>query len=350
MAWDQIDDVVSAGSDLMAVDARILAQLRAQGELLDLSPFLQRDASLDVDDFYANALDVLTHEGRVWAIPAGIDVYVMYLNQDLFELHGVPYPDLEWTWIEFLDRALALQGPEAKGFGYTTVPGHWDAVLFVYQHGGRIVDSERASTRIVCDDPLALEALEWYAELFHQHNVAPTPAESRVAFGGGAYTYYQAVRGGKVGMWALPLSQRGGMMWPVEWLGQWRVAVLPKDERRASTASLEAYAISADTDHPDAAWRLITFLSRQVTLRLVPPRQSLVDSEAYEQLVGEDVAIVARASLRDAVYLPPELWTELGADLAVFSDAVGQVVEGKMTASEAMEWAHNAIDELDPAR
>ena len=38
---------------------------------------------------------------------------------------------------------LAQRDEDGRGFGYTTVPDHWDAILFVYQHGGRIVDSEQ---------------------------------------------------------------------------------------------------------------------------------------------------------------------------------------------------------------
>ena len=343
--WNQLGSLDREAGDVLAGDVRQLSYLRDQGDLLDLDPFLEQDTSLAADDFYAGTLGVLTREGRVWGIPAGVDVYVMYLNQDLFDQNGVPYPSLEWTWADFLDRALALRDEDGRGFGYTTAPDHWDAVLFVYQHGGRIVDSEQDPTRIVFDDPLTIEALTWYGQLFHEHDVAPTPMESRAAFGGGAYTYYQAIRGGRVGMWALPLSQRGGLMWPVEWLAEWRVAPPPRDARPASTATIEAYAISSDTVQPDACWRWIRFLSWQMTYRLMPARRSLADSEEYERLVGEDIAVAARASLESAVFFSPDLWSRLGDELDVFNDAVALIVAGKMTADESMDWAQRQSGE-----
>jgi len=42
----------------------------------------------------------------VWAIPAGVDMLVMFYNQDLFDQYDVPYPEVGWTWGDFLDTAL----------------------------------------------------------------------------------------------------------------------------------------------------------------------------------------------------------------------------------------------------
>ena len=39
----------------------------------------------------------------MWAIPAGVDIMVMYTHRDLFEANGVPEPVIGWTD----DRRLA---------------------------------------------------------------------------------------------------------------------------------------------------------------------------------------------------------------------------------------------------
>ena len=63
--WDQIENLTREDADVVAGDARILGQLRAQGDLLDLAPFLEHDSSLDVNDFHPGVLEALTHESRV---------------------------------------------------------------------------------------------------------------------------------------------------------------------------------------------------------------------------------------------------------------------------------------------
>ena len=337
--WGQLATMDAQTADVFAADTSLLYDLDEQSELLALDPFLQQDASLDLDDFYPGALGAVTSEGRLWALPSGIDVYVMYLNQDLLTVSGATYPDLEWSWPEFLELALTTRDDALRNFGYTTIPGHWDAILFIYQNGGRIVDDERNPTKFVFDDPLTIEALEFYASLFHEYDVAPTLVEARTVLGGGNYAYYQGIRNGRIGMWMLPLSQRGGMMWPVEWLSEYRVAAPPRGSVAASTATLEAFAISAETTHRDACWLWITFLSRQMTYRLMPARVSLAESEGFEQLVGEEVAVAARISLEGAIMISPQLSTRLGDEYQTFTKAIDQIVEGAMEPDEAMDWA-----------
>jgi hypothetical protein len=72
-----------------------------------------------------------------------------------------------------------------------------DAAHFVYQHGGRLCDDLQAPTYATYDDPLTIEALEWYAALFQEHNVAPTPEQVQQTFGSSAdYAVYEAIQRG----------------------------------------------------------------------------------------------------------------------------------------------------------
>jgi ABC-type glycerol-3-phosphate transport system substrate-binding protein len=129
------------------------------------------------------------------------------------------------------------------------------------------------------------------------------------------------------------------MMWPVEWQSEWRVAPLPRGAIAASSANIEAFAISASTPDRDASWHWVTFLSRQTTYRLIPARRSLSESEAFEQAVGKEVAAVARFSLEDAIIVSPQYGAALSDDFERFTSAVGQIIEGAMTPAEAMDAA-----------
>jgi hypothetical protein len=187
--------------------------------------------------------------------------------------------------------------------------------------------------------------VEWYAGLFHEHDVAPTPSEARRAFGGNQYAFFDGLRHGKVGMWIGMLSERGGMTWPVEWFVNWGMVPLPRDAQAITQADVEGYAIYAQTEHPDACWQWITFLSQRIPYRLMPARQSLAESTAYGQLVGEDVAIVARASMENAVLINLIAFAEFEDDMNVLAEAVGEVIDENMTPREAMEWAQRRAEQ-----
>ena len=124
----EVDEV-----DTLVTGEGTLRELHAQGELLDVQPFIETDLSLDLEDLHPGAMALFSYRGETWALPAGLDVDVMYYNRDLFDQYGVPYPWIGWTWDDFLYAALALRDPDASIYGYVTTgttvnPNYWDAL------------------------------------------------------------------------------------------------------------------------------------------------------------------------------------------------------------------------------
>ena len=94
-----------------------------------------------------------------------------------------------------LDAALAVNDPDNDTFGYLSMPQALDPLPFVLQHGGNILDDLQEPTRTTYDDPLTIDAVEWYADLVFEHNVIPTPEQMRAAFPGDDGVYRGVVRG-----------------------------------------------------------------------------------------------------------------------------------------------------------
>jgi len=329
-----------------------LSELREQGNVLSLDPFIQQDTSFDLSAFYPGTVEALTSEGEVWAIPAGADMLVMFYNRDLFDQYGVPYPETGWTWDDFLDRALALRDPDASVFGYAPTNRLLDSLSFIYQHGGRIFDDLQNPTRTTFDDPLTIEALEWYASLIHEHNVAPTEEQLYDEDLGGAGSVVIGVYLNRVGMWTGELSERGGgrqvsTTWPGEWKMRWGMVPLPRDAQSATLTFIEGYFVSSQAQHPDACWQWISFLSEQTSYRLMPARKSLAESATYEQRVGGDVAAVAWASLESAMVPSPRL-AEFGGAWGIFWRALDAIIGGRSPPEEAMISAQQEAERIYP--
>jgi multiple sugar transport system substrate-binding protein len=313
--------------------------------LLSLTPVIQQDDSFDLDDFYPATLELFTRDDRLWAIPSGVTVRVFYYNQDLFDQYDVPYPQPDWTWSDFLDKAQALRDPQADVFGYGYADQYLDPLTFIYQNGGGILDDMQNPTRMTFDDPRTIEAMEWYAALIYDHNVAPRRGQF-YAIGGN-------VRAGvylnQVGMWMGWIDERGGSDvstsdWPGEWKMRWGIVPLPRGEQAAVLAAANGYAISADTPHPEICWQLITFLSNQIRtpFDMIPARKSLAESDEYRVLVGDNVVSVARSSLEDAVLLSPTL-IEFG-DISIYGRAIDAIVTGNVPAQEALTRAQKQAE------
>jgi len=347
--WEELEYLEAGDADVFVLWEEVLGGLREQGHLMSLDPFIQNE-SFDLADFYPGAVEVLASEGRTWAIPSGVDPGVMFYNRDLFDRYDVAYPELGWTWDDFLSAALALRDPEADVYGYGPTEGIYDALPFVYQHGGQLFDSLQDPTRVVFDDPTAIEALEWYAALFQEYDVALSPKQAFLVFGPPPqYSVHRGIVGEQVAIWTGLFSERGGeYYWPDEWLMRWGMVPWPRDVEAVTYAHCEAYAISSQTQHPDEAWQWVVFLSEQMPYRLIPARKSLAQSAAYGQLVGGEAADVARVCMDSVMVLSPRVWTDFAGDLEVLEQAIEEIVNGDRGPLGAMDWARRQAEQSGP--
>jgi ABC-type glycerol-3-phosphate transport system substrate-binding protein len=334
--WDTLGGLGAGDADAFVTSQFAVSWLSEQGSILDLTPFIEQDQAFDQEDFYPGTLGLYMREGKTWAIPANVDLMVMYYNQDLLDQYDAPYPKIGWDWDGFLATAMLVRDPAADTFGYIPGAEAFDALTFIYQHGGRIFDNLANPTRTTFDDPLTIEALDWYADLFYRHDVAPTQEQIRQSFTRGNPRV--GVWIGRVGMWTGMLSEQGGRTWPTEWDMRWGVAPLPRDQQSMTLTLVEGYFISAQTKHPDACWRWISFLSKQMPQRQAPARKSLAESTEYEEQVGREIATVVQTSMDNVLLLSPEL-ASYEESLDTFTQAFNTIMDGTSTAEEAMTWA-----------
>ena len=302
-----------------------------------LDTLLETDATFNPSDFYPGTLDAFKNNGKTIAIPSGLDPWVMYYNKDLFDQYGVAYPQLGWTWDDFLQKAAAISHPDEGIYGYASRPGYYDSYFFLGQHGGRLADSSGQPT---FNDPLNVEAMQWYSRLFNDLKLAPTPAQASAAYGYASDSAMLGILQGKIGMWNGTLSDRGGMNQDLaKWNIRWGVAPLPRDTQAFNGIFFEGYAISNESANPEAAWQWITFLSQQMHNRLMPARRSLAESANFANQAGKEVAEAGRTSLENAILVTPDTLRQLGPAVLLFFDAVGQIVEQNIPPEIALDAA-----------
>lgn len=300
-----------------------LSNFLENDQIAELNSFIQRDDDFDLNDFYPNLVRALSVEGQRYGIPIGADALGMYYNTTLFDATGTPYPEVGWTWQDFLARATQISSPDQGIFGYAYHHmgnlGMFEPMVWVYQHGGRWFDDLDAPTRMVVNDPLTVEALEWYADLIYEHEVAPPPGNRSMPYPD------RGIENDRYAMW-------------MDWFGSereehWAVAPLPRDQNGTSFGVVLGLFISSDTLSPDACWTWVEFLSEQTAGGLIPARRSLAESAEFEQAVGEDVAAAARASVEELRFLnlrfDGQLGQAWGQSASALSVALTQIRSGE---------------------
>lgn len=264
-------------------------------------------------DYYKGAWEGLQVQGQQWGIPAGLDMMVVYINVEQARALSVQIPGQAWTRSDFLELATEMNHPQglphaanARLFGYCTTPQSIDPVVFIHLHGGGIVDDLSVPSQVTLDDPRTIEAVQWYADLYNIYQVAPEPEVIRTTFRQGGVM--EAVVRGACGIWLGWYSSRGGQDTPFEWSDEWAMLPLPRDRTTFGLGDIEGYYITKKCPHPTKALKLLRFLSdhQEASGQKLPPRKSLVNAQAYEQQVGEEVAEVARTFSNHIVLLPAE--------------------------------------------
>lgn len=72
------------------------------GALKDLTGYAKQDPDIDMDNYYPAALAYGQHDGHLYALPGESVPTLMFVNKTLLAREGIPMPQDDWTWEDFL--------------------------------------------------------------------------------------------------------------------------------------------------------------------------------------------------------------------------------------------------------
>jgi multiple sugar transport system substrate-binding protein len=282
-----VDFAAGDPADVVLINYRRYAPFAAMGALEPLAPYLRGSAVISEGDFFDVATDPFKWRGQLMCIPQNISSLVVYYDRDLFDAAGLPYPEDDWTWDEFLATAQALTldtdaDGEVDQYGLGTEASIFRLAPFVWGNGGELVvlESGLRPIRLALDSRAAREAVRWFVELQTVHGVVPdalaeTAESSESRFLNGRTAMFLNSRRGT------PTARA------VEGL-DWDVAALPTGVEPAGILHSDAYCMAAATEDKDAAWTFIEFANSPVgqaivaeSGRTVPSLIEVATSEAF---------------------------------------------------------------------
>lgn len=194
-------------------------------------------------DYYPQALQALSYNGKLYAIPRDVSNLVIFYNKDLFDKKGVTYPSADWTLDEFLKTAQILTDDKTFGVSFEEDPLFY--LPYLMSNGGGFYEMDKQESK---------DAIQFYADLRKKYHVAPLKSESASA------TMGQMFLQGRLGMylsghWMMPkLSEEAQF--------NWDAVQFPKGTK-GSIVPLDAsgWAVSKSSKHKDEAVKLVDFLS-----------------------------------------------------------------------------------------
>ncbi|HEY0827003.1 MAG TPA: ABC transporter substrate-binding protein [Bacilli bacterium] len=238
---------------------------------------LAAESSYDMDKVFGKYLK--KDEGRVYGLPAFVDIWITLYNKKLFDDAKIPYPTAsDWTWNKYVETAKKLTDA-SKGI-YGSYMLDYDVYNYMRAKQLKVKEYKDDGTSNF-DDPAYAESMKFFYDLGNAHKVQPdflTFKSKKLAWDGftnGQYAMH--VNGG----WSIGL-----MSDPKAWPRDWKFGLLPMpsvDGAKKSTLSVTGmYVIPSTSKHKKEAFAAITAMAeKQYTLGSgrIPARVDLTDEE-----------------------------------------------------------------------
>jgi multiple sugar transport system substrate-binding protein len=233
-------------------EAMALAMGR-NGQFIDLQPFVDTQEDFNAEDFVENWWNYPVVDGKRVGIPDVAATHVTYYNVALFDQKGVEYPDPEnFTWNDFEEKARALSDPDNQIWGSETIPVGWHYYTLkqIWQNGGDFY-SEDYKTCVV-DQPAAIEAVQFWADLLLDGNIMPSP--SQIIGMGGAGAAAELMGAGKIAMQRMGSWITGDLM---DRGIVFNIVPEPSMVDRVTISHGGINAIASTSPYPQEAWMWI---------------------------------------------------------------------------------------------
>jgi multiple sugar transport system substrate-binding protein len=240
--------------DVFYVDSSYAPDWIADGFLLPLQGFAQK-SGFDTSHFLPLLRRAFEGPGsQPYGFPKDWSPLAMFTNNSLLAQAGVTAPT---TWAQLRSAAEAIKS--TTGVTPICVSADWARLLaFVEENGGSWLDASGTASAI--NSPAAQEAVEFYLGLVTD-GLASEPSTLGSSWCG------QAFADGKVaiafeGNWLVPVLDAAAP--PVDY----SIHPMLSNVQRGNLAFTVAYSIAAASQHKQAAWELLSYLTGREGMQL----------------------------------------------------------------------------------
>jgi len=332
----QADIVGGSAPDVFELNYENFVTYAANGTLLDLGGLINPDAP-----FYPRALEAFQYDGQQLALPATFSTVLLFYNADLFDQAGIEYPTADWTWDDALAAATAIRALGDDTWGLFSPVQFWEFYKKAAQNGEcSFFNADMTESTI--NSPACVETLELMVS-FMSEGVMPTAAELSGVSDGDLFT------SGKLGMLVTGIWMFGAF---AEAPFNWDVQVEPAINQHANHFFANGVAVSATTAHPEEAAAWAEFLASSETAATVRVESAwelpALNNPDYFEAYLSQTPPANRAAVFQALenpVTPPVIERQNEMQDAV-NALLTQVVDGDLTAQEALDQAKTELDAL----
>ncbi|HXF63026.1 MAG TPA: ABC transporter substrate-binding protein [Caldilineaceae bacterium] len=338
--------------DVAMLHRRNLPAFAAEGALMPLDSYISAEG-ISEDYWYPGEYASNIWDGQVYGLPLTEGLTFINYNTAMWEAAGLDPDQFPTTWDEFLAAANQLTTYSDNGqvevAGYTIGENSGRTFLmWLLANGQASIFSDDLRTAQV-NTPAAVETLTFLKRLVDETM--------------GGYQNVQAFAAASSGLDQPPFAMETsametGQAWQFLVFQtanpdlQYRLAPFPGGPSGNGPVAVNqaswSYVIPQGTENPDAAWRLLKYLTVDEGAQeflLAQDRASPVvqynEDEAYAKTPHWDEFLAISANSRTIVVSPIQPQVE-----EVLNELTERVFIGDMTPEEGAEWANQEVQDL----
>ena len=176
--------------DLFLWAAYVFVYWAKRGLFADLTPYLKQ-FKVAMDDY----VSIPQHEiypypnGKVFGWPFQVITRDWMYNKSILDRHGIE-PNENWTFDDLINAARQVQEPDNNIYGMPA-PAWWNHVMTMYQIGGDT--GAHNGEYYLFNSPAGIQAGQFWEDIVHKHQVAPTPqvaSEKKLSTAKGNYAFF----------------------------------------------------------------------------------------------------------------------------------------------------------------
>ena len=335
--FDEKYAVLAAGGQSPDVGFSTVALYKthvARGLAGYLDDLAKRDKTFKEADYDAYWLEALKYKGRLAGVPWDPGMVCLMFNRNLLQKAGVKYPDATnpLTWDDVIDLGKRLTKDTGNGADPWGLEVWWARMWWQIPRQMGLLDVYKGDEHVLkLDDPIAIEGLQWLADLRQKHKISkPAAGAPPATFATGKIAMNAA------GAWDAANNRR-------DMQDDWDWAPLPqfKGKKRVAMGQASPFIMAADSKVKDQAWQLMRFMSGPVGQELAMERgtsQPIIkaqhDSPAFTKLQPPHTPQVPIEETKYGV--PPPYGPTYNDVQAMVDKVMAPVYNGEQSARQAI--------------
>ncbi|MCB9453007.1 MAG: sugar ABC transporter substrate-binding protein [Anaerolineaceae bacterium] len=330
-------DVVSGDApDVFEMNYENFVVYAANGTLLNIADLVSADAP-----YYPRALEAFQYNGEQLALPETFSTVLLFYNADLFDQAGLDYPTADWTWADAIAAGEQIKALGDDYWGLFSPVQFWEFYKKAAQQGEcSFFNADMTESTI--NSAGCVEALDTMVS-FLNTGIMPTTEQMS------GLSDSELFLSGKLGMivtgiWMFSAFADADFTWDVQ--------IEPAMNQHGHHFFANGVAVSSTTSQPEAAAKWAEFLTASEVAANVRVTSSwelpALDEPAYFAAYLEQTPPANRAAVFQALESPvtPPVIERQGEMQDAINGLLAQVVDGELTAQEALDQAKEILDGL----